>query len=157
MLTFTGKPQCALIENYSVVFLKPFPPIYQLVTNQGFHKLAVHGVPCMCHTDGSLLTSRELHNELCNNLHLCYWQMLDQPQWTHAALLNPSKTETSFLFILCNNNNTINRALCTLCYMYGKLCKMVLAPTFIQHRQCKKCFLLTHETAKCPLNCPLYK
>ena len=87
----------------------------------------------MRHANGSLLMSGELHNELCNNLHLHQWQMLDQPQWTHPTLLDPSKMETLFSFVLHDDNNMINRALCTLCYMYGKPCKMVLAPTFVQH------------------------
>ncbi len=83
--------------------------------------------------------------------------MLDQPQWTRATLLDPSKTETSFSFILCDDNNMINQVLHMPCYMYSKACKMVLALTFIQHHQCEKCFLLTHTTAQCPSNCPLYK
>jgi len=57
--------------------------------------------------------------------------MLDQPQLTQATLLNPFKTKMSFLFILQDNNNTINQVLCTPCYMYSKLCKIVLALTFV--------------------------
>jgi len=48
--------------------------------------------------------------------------MLDNPAWTWAALLDPSKTTTSFSFVLLDTNNTINKALRTLCFMYRKPC-----------------------------------
>jgi len=60
--------------------MNAFLPIFQLVPKDGFRKLAVHGVPCMCHTDGWLLSSEELYTKLhFNNPHLQLWQMINWP------------------------------------------------------------------------------
>ncbi len=80
VLTFAGKPTTTLVDSYKLVLLKPFPPIFQLVTNHGFKKLAIHSVLCLHYPDGSLPSSTELLNELrIGNPHLQPWRMLDQP------------------------------------------------------------------------------
>ncbi len=124
VLTFAGKPTTALVENYCAAFLKHFPPIYQLVPNHGYTKLVVHGVPCMCHADGTLLTSAKLTMELANNAHLRGWKMLDQPNWVKLALLDPGKTKSSVTFALLDTTGSINWALCTPCFMFTKACEI---------------------------------
>ncbi len=149
VLTFAGKPAAAVIHNYSAAFLKHFPPIYQLVPNHGYTKLVVHGVPILCHADGTLPTSDELLSELNHNLHLHQWKMLDRPNWVKLALLDPGRTESSFSFALLDTTGSINWALRTPCYMFGKACEITRAQSYVQHRQCERCHMLTHLTAEC--------
>jgi len=149
MLTFAGKPTAAVIHNYSAAFLKHFPPIYQLVPNHGYTKLVVHGVPLLHHADRTLPTSEELLCKLNHNVHLHKWKMLNQPNWVKSALLDPGKTESSFTFALLDTTGNINRALRTPCYMFAKACEIMQAQSYVQHRQCERCHMLTHPTAEC--------
>src|SRR6266853_6088336 len=81
VLTFTGQPSHALIENYHASFLAPFKPIYQLVPNNRYVKLVIHGVPCEHHPNSTLPTSTKLYQQLSNHTHLCSCDMLDYPNW----------------------------------------------------------------------------
>jgi hypothetical protein len=111
----------------------------------------VHSVPCVQKADRSLPTVDKLFYEFRrNNGHLQKWGLPERPTWTQGAILDHSKTETSFSFLLSDPHNTANCILQTPCYMYGKACTVKLAMSYIQHCQCQRCFLLTHNLDTCP-------
>jgi hypothetical protein len=71
--------------------------------------------------------------------------------------MDTTKTETSFTFLLSIPNNATNRILRVPCYMFGKACTVKLATSYVQHRQCERCFLLTHNIDTCPRDPLTYK
>src|SRR5216683_6625293 len=75
--------------------------------------------------------------------------MLDHPNWVKSVLLDPSKMESFFSFALHDTDGKINWAICAPCYMYGKACEITHAQSYVQHRQCKRCFMLIHNTTEC--------
>jgi hypothetical protein len=153
VLTFAGKPTAALVLTYKDALLELFPKFFNLIQNDSLKKFMVHGVPYVRAADGSLPTSDELFTEFRrNNGHLQKWGLSERPTWTRGAILDCSKMETSFSFLLTDPHNTANRILRTPCYIYGKVCTIKAATSYVQHRQCQWCFLLTHNIDTCP--CP---
>jgi hypothetical protein len=71
--------------------------------------------------------------------------------------MDTTKKETSFTFLLSIPSNTANRILRVPCYMFGKACTVKPATSYVQHRQCERCFLLTHNTDTCPRDPATYK
>jgi hypothetical protein len=71
--------------------------------------------------------------------------------------MDTTKKETSFTFLLSIPNNATNRILRVPCYMFGKACTIKLATSYVQHRQCERCFLLSHNTDTCPRDPATYK
>jgi hypothetical protein len=139
VLTFAGKPRAELVENYKAAILSKFPGgLFNLIRNNGLQKFIVNGVPCIRKPNGRLPTSDELFTEFQrNNAHIRQWDLPEHPAWTRGALMDTTKTETSFTFLLSIPNNATNRILRVLCYMFGKACTVKLATSYIQHRQCE--------------------
>ena len=75
--------------------------------------------------------------------------MLDHPNWVKSALLDPSKMESSFSFALHDTDSKINRAIYAPYFIYGKECQISCAQSYMQHRQCERCFMLTHSMTEC--------
>ena len=159
ILTFAGKPRADLVENYKHALLDKFPGgLFNLIRNDGLQKFIVNGVPCIRKPNGRLPTSDELFQEFQrNNAHIRQWDLPEHPAWTRGALMDTTKKETSFTFLLSIPPNATNRILRVPCYMYGKACTVKLATSYVQHRQCNRCFLLTHNTEACPCDPATYK
>jgi hypothetical protein len=159
VLTFAGKPRTDLVENYRGALLDKFPTgLFNLIRNDGLHKFIVNGVPCVHKPDGRLPTSHELFEEFQrNNSHIRQWDLPEHPTWTRGALADTTKKETSFTFLLSIPANATNRILRVPCYMFGKACTVKLATSYVQHRQCTRCFLLTHNVDSCPRDPTMYK
>jgi hypothetical protein len=159
VITFAGKPPAALVENYRGALLDKFPGgLFNLIRNDGLQKFIVNGVPCIRKPNGRLPMADELFNEFQrNNAHIRQWDLPEHPAWTRGALMDTTKKETSFTFLLSIPNNATNRILRVPCYMFGKVCSVKLATSYVQHRQCGRCFLLTHNTDTCPRDPVTYK
>jgi hypothetical protein len=159
VLTFAGKPRSDLVENYRGALLDKFPTgLFNLIRNDGLHKFIVNGVPCVRKPNGQLPTPDELFSEFQrNNSHIRQWDLPEHPTWTRGALADITKKETSFTFLLSIPANATNRILRVPCYMFGKACTVKLATSYIQHRQCTRCFLLTHNVDTCPRDPVTYK
>jgi hypothetical protein len=159
VLTFAGKPRADLVENYKGALLDKFlGGLFNLIRNDGLQKFIINGVPCVRKPNGRLPTSDELFNEFQrNNTHIRQWDLPKHPAWTRGALMDTTKKETSFTFLLSIPPNSTNRILRVPCYMFGKACTVKLATSYIQHRQCERCFLLTHNVDACPRDPTTYK
>jgi hypothetical protein len=100
----------------------------------------------------------ELFNEFQqNNTHIRQWDLPEHPAWTRGALMDTTKKETSFTFLLSIPTNATNHILRAPYYMFGKACSVKLATSYVQHRQCERCFLLTYNTDTCPQDPATYK
>jgi hypothetical protein len=159
VLTFAGKPHSDLVENYKGALLDKFPAgLFNLIRNDGLRKFIVNGVPCVRKPNGRLPMALELFEEFQrNNAHIRQWDLPEHPTWTRGALADVTKTETSFTFLLSISPNATNHILRVPCYMYGKACTVKLATSYVQHRQCTRCYLLTHNTDTCPHDPTTYK
>src|SRR5229473_7940927 len=78
--------------------------------------------------------------------------MLDQLNWVKSTLVTPDKQESLFTFALLDEEGKVNWALRSPCYMFGKVCTIIQAQSYVQHCQCEQCFMLTHHTPEC--KCP---
>jgi hypothetical protein len=74
-----------------------------------------------------------------------------------GALIDTIKMETSFTFLLSIPNNATNHILHIPCYTFRKACMVKLATSYVQHCQCERCFLLTHNIDTCPRDPAMYK
>ena len=158
-LTFAGKPRSDLVENYKGALLNKFPAgLFNLIRNDGLCKFIVNGVPCVRKPNRCLPTAQELFEEFqWNNAHIRQWDLPEHPTWTQGALADVTKTETSFTFLLSIPPNATNHILQVPCFMYGKACTVKLTTSYVQHRQCSCCFLLTHNVDTCPRDPTTYK
>jgi hypothetical protein len=151
VLTFAGRPSTKLAEAHESTLLEKFPAIFNLISNEGLKKFVVMGVPLVKDTNGHLPTQLQLYNEFArNNPHYRQWRLPIHPTWARSSLLDPTRESLSFTFLLSDPDNTSNRILRAPCYMFGKPCTVKRANSFTQHRQCTRCFLLSHNEDKCP-------
>jgi hypothetical protein len=113
VLTFAGKPRAELVKNYKGALLSKFPGgLFNLIRNDGLRKFIVNGVPCIRKPNGRLPSADELFTEFQrNNAHIRQWDLPEHPAWTRGALMDTTKTETSFTFLLSIPNIATNRIL----------------------------------------------
>ena len=151
VLTFAGCPSTKLVEAHQPTLLEKFSAIFNLFCNKGLKKYVILSVPMVRDANGRLPSQQQLFQEFaCNNLHYRQWRLPIKPVWAWSSLINPTRDSLSFTFLLSDLDNTSNRILRSLCYMFGKLCTVKQANSYTQHRQCTRCFLLTHNVDTCP-------
>jgi len=108
MLTFAGKPRPELVCNYWATLLGPFKPFFHLVPNDGLKKYIVTSVPCIHNAKGIIALAGALYKEFQhNNPHIKKWDLLGLPTWTHRALMDPTKSTSTFTFLLSDPSNTL--------------------------------------------------
>jgi hypothetical protein len=151
VLTFAGRLSTKLVETHKPTLMEKFPAIFDLFCNEGLRKYVVLGVPMVRDAEGRLPTQQQLYYEFArNNPHYQQWGLPIKPVWARSSLLDHTRESLSFTFLLSDPDNTSNRILRSPCYMFGKPCTVKKANSFTQHRQCTRCFLLTHNADTYP-------